>query len=368
MGPKVSIIVDSYNYARFIRSAIESALGQTYANTEVIVVDDGSTDGSAQIVRSYSGRAKVICKDNAGQASALNAGFAASSGDVVLFLDSDDVLESDAVERIADVVEEGDAKVHWKIHVIEEDGRRTGRLHPAGELSQGDLREFVLREGPDAYSFPPTSGNAWARKFLGAVMPIPEADYRICADLYLSCLAPLFGNVKWLMQPVSSWRLHGENNSWRQPLEVRMEELARRLELGCDALARICAQRGIRVDPQKWRKGAWCQGVRAALKDIDAAVPAGEAFVLIDNNEWAAGERVCGRRCLRFIEREGEFWGLPEDDEQALAELQRVGKRYVVVASPALWWLEQYPKLGERLRCARKLVENERLLIVDLGG
>src|SRR5207249_2373504 len=158
-----SIIIDSYNYARFLRSAIESALGQSYPDIEVIVVDDGSTDESPQIVQSYGNRVTAILKQNAGQASALNAGFAASRGDVVVFLDCDDVLDAQAAEKIAGVFEDADVKVHWKVKVIEEDGRETGRLHPAGELSQGDLREFVLQEGPDAYAFGPTSGNAWAR-------------------------------------------------------------------------------------------------------------------------------------------------------------------------------------------------------------
>jgi hypothetical protein len=368
MGLKVSIIIDSYNYARFLRSAIESALRQSYGNTEVIVVDDGSTDGSADIVRSYGQRVRGILKENGGQASALNAGFSASSGDVVIFLDCDDLLDAHAATQIARTFSEGDAKVHWKVKEINEEGCETGRLHPPGELSQGDLRDFVLQHGPDAYEFPPTSGNAWSRKFLQAVMPIPEQEYRVCADLYLSCLAPMFGNVKWLSEPVSSWRIHEQNNSWRQPVEVRMAELARRLEVGCDALARVCAQQGLEVNRANWRKRAWCHLVLDSLKDIDAAVPAGEAFVLIDNNEWATNGRASGRRCVRFLERDGEFFGLPEDDEQAVAELQSLGIRYVVLAWPAMWWLEHYPRLGTRLRNARKLVANPRVMVVDLGG
>ena len=95
--PLVSIIISSYNYARFLPEAIDSALNQSYPNTEVIVVDDGSTDGSPGILAGYSDRIHAILKENGGQASALNAGFQASRGSVVLFVDSDDRLLPGAV-------------------------------------------------------------------------------------------------------------------------------------------------------------------------------------------------------------------------------------------------------------------------------
>ena len=88
----VSIIINNYNYARFLRAAIDSALGQSYASIEVLVVDDGSTDQSRAIIDSYGDRVKSILKKNGGQASALNAGFAQCQGDIVIFLDADDVL------------------------------------------------------------------------------------------------------------------------------------------------------------------------------------------------------------------------------------------------------------------------------------
>jgi len=77
LEPLVSIIIDSYNYGRFIEDAIESALNQTYQNAEVIVVDDGSTDNSPGIISKYleSGRIKAIFKENGGQASAMNEVF-----------------------------------------------------------------------------------------------------------------------------------------------------------------------------------------------------------------------------------------------------------------------------------------------------
>jgi len=78
--PLVSIIINNYNYARFLRDAIDSALNQTYDRTETIVVDDGSTDNSREIIAGYGDRIIPVLKENGGQNSAFDAGFAASAG------------------------------------------------------------------------------------------------------------------------------------------------------------------------------------------------------------------------------------------------------------------------------------------------
>jgi glycosyltransferase involved in cell wall biosynthesis len=99
---KATVIINNYNYGRFLATAIESALNQTYADTEVVVVDDGSTDDSRQIIAGYGNRIRPVLKANGGQASTFNAGFAASTGDVICMLDSDDLFYPNKVERIAE--------------------------------------------------------------------------------------------------------------------------------------------------------------------------------------------------------------------------------------------------------------------------
>lgn len=97
--PKLSVIVPVYNTGRYVRDCIDSILGQSYRNFELIIVDDGSTDSSLQICREYEssdGRVKVIHKENGGVASARNAGIEAASGDFVTFVDSDDWLREGA--------------------------------------------------------------------------------------------------------------------------------------------------------------------------------------------------------------------------------------------------------------------------------
>lgn len=89
---KFSIIIPNYNYGRFVGKAIESALAVEWPDVEVIVVDDGSTDNSRAIIESFGNSITAIFQPNGTQRVACNTGFAQSSGDAVIFLDSDDVL------------------------------------------------------------------------------------------------------------------------------------------------------------------------------------------------------------------------------------------------------------------------------------
>ena len=102
--PLVSIIINNYNYEAFLQMAIDSALKQTYPSIEVVVVDDGSTDRSQEIIASYSDRIVAVMKENGGQASSLNAGVEASSGNILCFLDADDIFYPQKVETIVDLL------------------------------------------------------------------------------------------------------------------------------------------------------------------------------------------------------------------------------------------------------------------------
>src|SRR6266446_7065204 len=97
---RVSIVIVNHNYARFLKQAIESALAQTYADTEVIVIDDGSTDDSSEVIRSYGNLIIAVLKNNAGQLSCYTRGLAVSTGDLVLYLDADDYLHPHCVSEV----------------------------------------------------------------------------------------------------------------------------------------------------------------------------------------------------------------------------------------------------------------------------
>lgn len=100
-NPLVSVIIPAYNAAPYVAAAVDSALAQTYAPVEVVVTDDGSTDGTAEILRPYreAGKITYIYQKNAGLSSARNTGIRASHGEYIALLDSDDLFLPDKIER-----------------------------------------------------------------------------------------------------------------------------------------------------------------------------------------------------------------------------------------------------------------------------
>jgi hypothetical protein len=224
----VDIVIDNYNYGRYLPDAIESACAQTHEKVKVTVIDDGSSDGSQELLSEYGGRVDVVLKENGGQASALNAGFARCQGDVVMFLDADDTLNPGAAAEVAatfaatpDVV-----KVQFRTAVIDAEGRPTGAIKPAAHLPMpsGDVSEAELASPYDLV-WMATSANAFRTSDLRRIMPIPENDFRTCADWYLVHLMALLGPVVSLDSVAGAYRVHGENNYEPQAAELDIEHL-----------------------------------------------------------------------------------------------------------------------------------------------
>lgn len=121
----VSIVIPCYNAGRWLREAIDSCLGQTYPNLEIIVVDDGSTDDSLSIARSYGSDIVVSTGPNKGESGARNKGFSLSHGDFIQFLDADDYLLPEKIERQVALLEtEGGDTVYgdWQFRYHFPDG------------------------------------------------------------------------------------------------------------------------------------------------------------------------------------------------------------------------------------------------------
>lgn len=207
-----SIVINNYNYERFLAEAIDSALNQTYPHTEVIVVDDGSTDNSRDIIAGYGDRILPILQANGKQAAALNSGFASSKGEIVIFLDADDYLLPIAVEQIVAVWSDDLAKVHYRLEVVDTVGKSLGYSSPQGTspLAQGEVWQAILDKG--GYVSTPTSGNALNRRAIEKLFPIPDT-YKLTADDYLSYQVPFYGKIAAIEQPLGAYRIH-ESNQW----------------------------------------------------------------------------------------------------------------------------------------------------------
>lgn len=207
--PLVSVLICSYNYERFVGQTIESALAQAWPRTEVVVVDDGSTDQSWSVIESFGERIKAIRQPNGGQGAAYNACFANSGGEWVIFLDCDDLLDPDCLARCLDRVGDDVNKVAFSLRVVDDQGRPTGNRIPY-TMHEGDVRDTLRRFGH--YGGPPGSGNLYRRSSIERFFPLDERVWPMCADTVPYVVSAALGRVTAIHEPAGSYRIHRKAN------------------------------------------------------------------------------------------------------------------------------------------------------------
>jgi glycosyltransferase involved in cell wall biosynthesis len=160
------------------------------------------------VLSRFEGRITLIDQPNRGSIAAYNRGFAASTGDVIVLLDADDLLEPDALESVAAVWTESVAKVQWDLKIIDAQGRNLGRKFCNFDASYdaARVRDSFRRTG--TYRWPVSVGNAYARWFAEAVFPL-SAEHG--PDGALNTIAPVYGDVVTIPRPLASYRIHGKN-------------------------------------------------------------------------------------------------------------------------------------------------------------
>ena len=186
---------------------IESVLGQTYPHVECIVVDDGSTDDSREVIASYP-QVRALFLENGRQARAAKAGMNLASGAIVIFLDSDDYLHPNACSSVESLWQDGMSALFYRLHIVEE-RKPTGRSWPDKPFLRGGEQEFALKFGfiPSA----PTSGNAFSRAHVERVFAIAAGLDQNSFDMALTNTAPFTGRVATTEQQLGSYRIHGGN-------------------------------------------------------------------------------------------------------------------------------------------------------------
>lgn len=282
--PIVSIIINNYNYEQFLPEAIDSVLSQTYPNTEVIVVDDGSTDNSRDVITRYGNHIIPILQENGKQGKAFNSGFAVSQGEIVIFLDSDDYLLPHAVERIVAAWKPEVSKVHYRLSVVDSSGQPRGFSYPQGSkpLASGEVWRALLEVG--TYVGVPTSGNAINRKTLTQVFPIPD-EYKLTADDYLSVLIPLYGEVVAIEEPLGAYRIH-TSNQWAlaEVTSDRFRRFVRHDLQRCELLKRKASELGYQVPEDidlRFFGRVWSRLASLRLEPQEHLVPSDRPLPLI---------------------------------------------------------------------------------------
>lgn len=219
MKPLVSILINNFNYGRFLAQAIESALNQTYPETEVIVVDDGSTDHSRDIIASYGSRIISVLKGKGGQASAFNAGFGVSKGEWIAFLDSDDWFAPEKVETILFYAGRfGTAGlIAHRLNYCDAEDRLLdcASISPEGPTLVDERKR--ARQGKIGVTLPATSALGIRREILSQILPMPEPSTATRgpvldqADNYIKVAALSLAPVLLIPELLATQRIHGNN-------------------------------------------------------------------------------------------------------------------------------------------------------------
>jgi glycosyltransferase involved in cell wall biosynthesis len=218
--PRISIVIANYNYARYLGAAIASALAQTWPDTECIVVDDGSTDDSLAVARTFPG-ITLIEKRNGGQVSAHLAALPHITGDLVLFLDSDDTLLPDACAAVAAAYDPQATLYQAALDIVDRDGRVIGRYPDAPLLADGHVAALTAH---GFFPSSPTSGNAFATSHVRRMLDTVGEDRRWFVDGYLIYSAPFFGKIVLLDATLGRYLVHGDNVSLSAGVNRRSAE------------------------------------------------------------------------------------------------------------------------------------------------
>ena len=289
LRPSVAVVINNYNLERFLGAAVESVLSQVEPPDEILVVDDGSTDGSRARLATYGSNVRVIHQENQGQAGAFNTGLANVTSDVVMILDADDLLLPSAVGNVRRAWRRGAAKLHWPMQVVDSVGALTGRLVPQVPLPQGRLAERLLNEGPSVVVLgsPPTSGNAFSRSALQPFLPIDVAAWPEWPDTYLLTVAPLAGDVLALETPLSCYRIHESNSSAAGGARGQLERAVGYIRDSGRLLQRLHPDRVTAEQVEKWTDESWPARGRELFRLIEREVPATAPLLLLD--DWETG-------------------------------------------------------------------------------
>jgi glycosyltransferase involved in cell wall biosynthesis len=205
--PRIAVVITCWNYEAYVANAIRSVVSQGCEDCELIVIDDGSTDSSWDVIQQEGVTAYRI--ENGGQRAAGLYGLERTQAPFILFLDADDELAPGSLATILSKLDRDVAKLQFSLTRIDHEGNVTS----AGTTLEAFrdhhvIRNRVLRTG--VYTSPPTSGNVFRRDVCEY---LSEMDYDRAVDGIILFIAPFMGDVVSLSEKLGRYRVHGRNIS-----------------------------------------------------------------------------------------------------------------------------------------------------------
>jgi glycosyltransferase involved in cell wall biosynthesis len=298
--PLITAVVNNYNYARYLHNAIGSVLRQTYANIELIVVDDGSTDHSREVIESFGDKVRPIFTENGGQAHAVNLAAQAATGEYVAFLDSDDFWLPTKIEKMVALARRRpDAGMLYHRYL-------NANLHgyPISDpeppfLLPANFRKGYLRSG-GSYWHSVMSTLMLKRELLLQIVPIPTYANREGADSVLEHCGILLSRIAAHPEALALRRLHGANlyatgrETYDRTPELRLADI-KRVEWRAFCVRQILQRLGkdvrINLDANEWRM--------INLHQLGLATQGQVALAAMRNSSYSLRER--GRRLRAYL-------------------------------------------------------------------
>ena len=205
----ISVLINNYNYEKFLPECIESVLNQTYQNFEIIIVDDGSKDDSKRVIEKFAKkdkRVKPIFKANGGQASAFNEGIKHCKGEVICFLDSDDLFKENKLEHVVDAYKKGYEYIVNDYELIGDKSYANGPYYPYGGYN------LFLVYYLNSFTGSTTSNISISKNLANKIFPIKNEDFfRVRADDVIVLYASMISELCFLNDELTEYRIHGKN-------------------------------------------------------------------------------------------------------------------------------------------------------------
>ena len=219
MQPKISVVTPSFNQVKYVSSTIESVLNQDYDNVEYIVVDGGSDDGSVRVIKEYERQlAHWISEPDDGQSDAINKGFVRASGDILCWINSDDVFVQGALGAVAESLGDKVAP-SWLIgstQIVDSENRAI-RVKVPRTVNQ----QTFIRWGTSSF---PQQSTFWTRSMWDRAGPLRK-DLHYTMDLALWLKMYDISAPLQVPKVLSSYRVHDQAKCFQHPAKVRGEIL-----------------------------------------------------------------------------------------------------------------------------------------------